>query len=175
MHPVQHPLLFQVGNVLVHGRQALQLHAPRNLFEGRRIAVTGHKRFQKIQNFFLSSSYGHGRIIANKKRSATPVFSPLVYFLGTGAVRVSFTANSEIQKEPVPDFLLPLSCLFTPSFPVFQILNQSPRVVKSRQLWVLTGCYASRSTVQKRAYEIERFFTSKLENESPNERRRKHV
>jgi thioredoxin 1 len=33
MHPVQQPLLFEVGNVLVHGCQALQPHAARDLLK----------------------------------------------------------------------------------------------------------------------------------------------
>ncbi len=100
VHAVQHPLLFQVGDVLVHGGQALQAHAARNLFKRRRIAIAAYKRLQKIQNFLLSSCNGHARIIANKKRTAT-IFSPLVYFLCTLTPRVP--PRNPVTRPPRPN------------------------------------------------------------------------
>ena len=61
VNTVQHPLLFEVGDVLVDGGQTLEPHAARDLFEGRRIAIAGHKRFEEVENFFLSPSDSHGR------------------------------------------------------------------------------------------------------------------
>ena len=74
MHAVQQPLLFQVGNVLMHGGQALQPHAARNLFKGRGVAVARYKRLQEVENLFLPSGNSHARIIANKKRTVSTLF-----------------------------------------------------------------------------------------------------
>jgi hypothetical protein len=60
----------------MHGCQALQPHAARNLLKGRGVAVAGYKSLKEVENLFLSSSDSHGRIIANKKRTATILFSP---------------------------------------------------------------------------------------------------
>src|ERR1035437_2858896 len=74
MHAVQQSLLFQVVNVLVHGSQAFEPDPARNLLERRGVAVARHKGLEKVENLFLPSSDSHGRIIANKKRTATVLF-----------------------------------------------------------------------------------------------------
>ena len=73
------PFLFKVGNVLMHGCQALQPHAARNLLKRRGIAVASHERLQEIENLFLPTCDSHARIIANKKRTAQYLFLRLLY------------------------------------------------------------------------------------------------
>jgi hypothetical protein len=60
MHAVKHALLFKVGDVLVHGGQAFQLHAAGDLLEGGGVTVAGHKRLEEVENLFLSTSNSHG-------------------------------------------------------------------------------------------------------------------
>jgi hypothetical protein len=78
VHAVEQALFLEVGDVLVHGGQALQLHAARDLFKRRGVAVAGHERFEEVENLFLPSSDSHGRIIANKKRTMSTIFSLVV-------------------------------------------------------------------------------------------------
>ena len=68
VHTVEQPFFLEVGDVLVHGGQALEAHAARDLFEGGGVAVAGHKRLQKVDNLFLPTGDSHGRIIANTAR-----------------------------------------------------------------------------------------------------------
>ncbi len=75
MNAVEHPLLFKVGDVLVHGGQALEIHPAGDLFKRRRIAVASDKSFKEIDDFFLSACDSHAGIIANKKRTARSVFA----------------------------------------------------------------------------------------------------
>jgi hypothetical protein len=80
VNAIEHSLFFEVRNVFVDGRQALQPHATRNLLKRRGITVAGDKGLEKVDYFFLPSSDSHGRIIANKKRSAIGFFAFLSPF-----------------------------------------------------------------------------------------------
>ena len=74
VYAVQHAFLLKVGNVLVDGCQALQPHSAGDLFEGGRVAVASHEGLEEVENVFLPACYSHGRIIANKQRTATTFF-----------------------------------------------------------------------------------------------------
>jgi hypothetical protein len=80
VNAIEHSFFFEVCYVFVDGRQALQPHATRNLLKRRGIAVAGDKGLEKVDHFFLPSSDSHGRIIANKKRSAIGFFAFLSPF-----------------------------------------------------------------------------------------------
>ena len=72
----QQLLLFQVGDVLVHGRQRAEAEPFGNLFEGRRITVLVHKRGDEVVYLFLAAGESHGcalgppcSLSANKRRN----------------------------------------------------------------------------------------------------------
>lgn len=67
---VEHALFFEVGDVLVDGGQAFKAHAAGDFLEGGGISVAVHERIEEVEDFFLATGDGHGRIIANKKRNA---------------------------------------------------------------------------------------------------------
>src|SRR5580698_1222770 len=68
VRPLQQSLVLQIRNVLVHGSERPQIQAMSNLLKGRRISVALNEAGDKVQHFFLSTSHGHSRIVANKKR-----------------------------------------------------------------------------------------------------------
>jgi hypothetical protein len=84
VNAIEQSLSFQVGNVLVHGGQALEPHAAGNFLKRWGIPIAGHKRLQEVDDFFLPASNSHGRIIANKKRIAPELFWNLRYLFVEG-------------------------------------------------------------------------------------------
>ena len=112
MHAVKQPLLFEVGNVLMHGCQALEPHAARNLLKGRGVAVARYKRLQEIQNLFLPSGHCHERIIANKRRTARVFFIFLQftrYFASEAVFSGQFSSGSQERRSGlVSGFKAPL-------------------------------------------------------------------
>ena len=61
-------LLLQIGDVLVHRGQRIQLHAFANFLERGRISVLLHELGNEVVDLALPSGDGHGQLLANIKR-----------------------------------------------------------------------------------------------------------